>query len=233
MGQLPAAAVLIDIEGTAIPREFVPAVLLPYAIAQLSGFIERRGDDPAVRAALDEVSRMVPGQAPDVTLAHWALRDAPVPPLHALQGLMWLEGFASGALVDPIFPDVGPSLRRWSRGGLRLATYSADTAVMQRLLFAHAPGGDLSGLFAGFFDTRVGMKAEPDSFSRLAIAMAVPTAEVIYLSSVEAELDAAAAAGMRTCQILRADSRAKPAERHPVAIDFAAAAIVMGLPSAA
>ena len=102
---------------------------------------------------------------------------------------------------------------------------------MQKLLFAHGPGGDLSGLFKGFFDTRLGMKTEPESFSRLAIALAVPPFEVVYLSAIEADLDAAAVAGMRTCQVVRDGS--ERSERHPVAIDFPGAAALVGLPVAA
>jgi enolase-phosphatase E1 len=233
MPALPPAAVLTDIEGTATPRDFVAGVLRPYAASELPGYLAARGDEDAVRAVLDDASRLVPGQDPAETLAHWMRSDAPAPPLRALQGLIWRDGFDRGALGEPVYADVAPSLRRWAKAGIRLAAYSADSAEMQRQLFAHAAGEDLTALFQGFFDTRVGLKSEPDSFSRLAIALAVPTMEVLYLSAVEAELDAAAAAGMRTCQVLRSDGGAVASERHPQAADFPAVARQLGLPSAA
>jgi enolase-phosphatase E1 len=122
-------------------------------------------------------------------------------------------------------------LRLWAAGGVRVFTFSSGSIPAQRMIFGHSTEGDLSGLLAGFFDTRIGAKREPDTYVRLAIAMNVPTAKAAFLSDVEAELDAAAAAGMRTCQIHRADAGGARAERHPVAADFGAAAALLGLPT--
>ena len=231
MPVLPPACVLTDIDGAAVPAGFARQVLLSYARAELAAFVARRRDEPAVADALDAVRRLVPGQEPLETLAHW-MRGAVTPdPLLDLQAMLWAEGFERGALPREVFADVGPALRRWTRAGLRIASYSADPAVMQRQILAHAGEGDLSGLFAGFFDTRVGRRTEPESFARLAIALAVPSFEVLFLALGEAELDAAAAAGMRTCQILR-DPAAPRSQRHPVAADFAAAGRHAGLPAA-
>jgi enolase-phosphatase E1 len=228
---LPPACVLTDIEGTVIPAGFAEAVLRPYARAGLAGFIARRRDEPAVGAALDAVRRMVPGQDPLDTLAHWMQGAVTPEPLLELQAMLWAEGFEDGSLARAVFADVGPALRRWTGAGLRVAAYAADPAPMQRQILAHAAEGDLTGLFAGFFDTRVGRMVEPETYARLAIALAVPSVAVLYLSAGEAELDAAAAAGLRTCQILRAGGAASA--RHPVAADFTAAARQAGLPLAA
>ncbi len=231
MGNLPPAAALIDLEGTALPRDFVAGVLRPFAAKHLVEFVAACRDEPSVAEALRLIVETVPKQAPEETLAHWLARDLPAAPLHMVQALLWRAAMDDGRLDDPIFPDVGPALRRWAGAGIRLAAYSADSAPMQKLLFAHGPGGDLSGLFRGFFDTRLGMKAEPESFSRLAIALAVPPFEVVYLSAIEADLDAAAVAGMRTCQVVRDGSAGS--ERHPVAVDFPGAAALVGLPAVA
>lgn len=123
-------------------------------------------------------------------------------------------------------------LRLWARVGLRLYALSTGPAELARLAFAHAPDGPADSLFAGWFDARVGNRREPDSYIRLAIAMNVPTVEVLLLSAEEATLDAAAAAGLRTCQLLRPG--AGPAStRHPAAADLPAAARAFGLPSLA
>ncbi len=233
MRALPPAAVLLDIEGTTTPPSFVRGVLLPYAAAQLAAFVAHHADDPEVAALLAEVRAAMPGQAEADTLAHWMRHDVPAEPLRRLQGRLWSHAFAQGALGNPVYADVGPTLRRWSAVGLRLFAYSADSAVMQRLLFAHARGGDLTPLFSGLFDTRVGRKREPESYARLAIAMGVPTSEVLYLSAVEAELDAAALAGMRAVQLLRPDGGAGRSAGHPVAADFPSVADIMGLPAVA
>jgi enolase-phosphatase E1 len=232
MSVLPPAAVLLDIEGATTPPGFVRGTLLPYAARALVPWAEAQARDADVAAALREVEATVPGHPAAATLAHWMAHGIPAPPLLRLQGLVWAHGFALGQLEGQLYPDVAPALRRWSAAGLRLFTYAAGSAVMQKVLLANAPDGNLAALFGGFFDTRVGRKREPDSYARLAIAMGVPTMEVLYVSAAEEELDAAAAAGMRTCLIRRTPDVAA-CERHTDAPDFPAIAAALGLPAAA
>jgi enolase-phosphatase E1 len=227
---LPLVAVVTSIEGTTTPLSFIRGELFPFARERLPGFLAGHADDPAVAASVAEVRRLVPGQPALQTLLHWMDQDAKVTPLKALQGMIWREGYRDGGLAGAIYPDVPPALRRWAAAGLRLCGFSHGSAEAQRLIFSHSPAGDLSGLFAGFFDTRIGNKREPESFSRLAIGLGLPPAEIVYVSDQDDELDAAAAAGMRTCQVVRADTGAQPADRHPVAADFGGVARVMGLP---
>jgi enolase-phosphatase E1 len=227
---LPPAAVLTDIEGTTTPIGVVRDVLFPYARAALPGYLETRAGEPEVAAELAEVRRMMPGQPVLDTLLHWMDSDAKVTPLKALQGMIWHEGYRSGAIRGRMYPDVAPALKRWSAGGLRLFVYSSGSVDAQRLIFRHSDAGDLTGLFSGFFDTRVGGKREPDSYGRLAIGLNLPPVEILFLSDVESELDAAAAAGMRTCQVVRAEDGTIASDRHPTAGDFPAVATTAGLP---
>lgn len=228
---IPIAAVLLDIEGTTTPVSFVHDVLLPYARSALPGFLAGHGDDAEVAGTLAEVRAVAPGRAVLETLLHWMDQDAKVTPLKALQGMVWRQGYASGALRGVLYPDVAPCLRRWSTAGLRLAAFSSGSSEAQRLLFSHSCDGDISTLFAGFFDTRVGGKRDPESYGRLAIALGLPSAEVLFLSDVEAELDAAAAAGMRTCQLLRPDDGTEASADHATAADFAEVSRITGLPA--
>ncbi len=228
---LTPAAVLTDIEGTTTPSTFIQGVLLPFARDALPDWASRI-DLPEVAGILAEVRRMVPDQAELTTLRHWTEQDLKLAPLQRLQGMIWEQGYADGALRGEVFPDIAPHLRLWSANGIRVFTYTSGSIQAQRLIFGHSTEGDLSGLIAGFFDTRIGAKREPDSYVRLAIGMNVPTAKVAFLSDVEAELDAASIAGMRTCHIVRPGSATPPSERHPVAADFAAAAAQLGLPQA-
>jgi enolase-phosphatase E1 len=228
---LPLVAVVTSIEGTTTPLSYIRDVLFPFARARLPDFLASHAGDPAVVAAVAEVQRLVPGQPALQTLLHWMDQDAKVTPLKALQGMIWREGYGGGGLVGAIYPDVPPALRRWAGAGLRLCCFSHGSTEAQRLIFSHAPEGDLSSLFTGFFDTRVGNKREPESFSRLAIGLGLPPAEILYLSDQDDELDAAAASGMRTCQVVRKGNGAAATDRHPVAADFAGVAEIMGLPA--
>ena len=227
---LVPSAVLTDIEGTTTPSFFIQGVLLPFAHAALPDWATRI-DLPEVANVLAEVRRMVPDQPELTTLLHWSDRDLKLAPLQVLQGMIWEQGYADGALRGAVFPDIAPHLRAWSAKAVRIFTYTSGSIQAQRLIFGHSVDGDLSGLIAGFFDTRIGAKRDPDTYARLAIGMNVPTVSVAFLSDVEAELDAATTAGMRTCHIVRPGTDTTPSDRHPVASDFAAAGLVLGLPS--
>ena len=230
---LQAAAVLIDIEGTTTPVAFVREVLFPFARARLPAWLEANAGRPEVAALLSDVQRHAHGQEPLAALLGWMDRDSTIMPLKTLQGMIWHDGYAAGDLRGDIYPDVPPCLHRWSRAGLRLYVYSSGSVEAQKLIFAHSAAGDLVPLFSGFFDTRVGGKREPDSYARLAIGMNVPTAEILFLSDLEEELDAAAAAGLRTCQLVREQDCTEPSARHATATDFAEVATRMGLPGGA
>jgi enolase-phosphatase E1 len=217
---LPPAAVITDIEGTTTPIAFVRDTLFPYARARLEAALCL----PSAAPIVAEVERMVPGKTALETLHHWMDEDAKVTPLKALQGMIWDSGYADGTIKGAVYPDVAPALRRWVRSGLRLYVYSSGSVAAQKMLFRHSTDGDLTAYFAGFFDTNVGGKREPESYDRLCIGINVPPAEVLFLSDIEAELDAAASAGLRTCQLVRPGDGTIASDRHVVVADFAAVA---------
>ena len=209
--------ILTDIEGTTTAIAFVHRSLFPYAASALEEFLARHGEEPEVVAILADV----PGD-PLTTLREWMAADAKVTPLKALQGLIWNQGYADGALRGHLWPDVAVELRAWHARGLHLAIYSSGSEQAQRLLFRHSEAGDLEPLFEGFFDTRMGAKREAQSYTRIAEAWGAEPARILFLSDVAEELDAARAAGFATCQLVRAEDGTKPSGRHPEAADFKA-----------
>jgi len=223
-------AVVLDIEGTTTPIAFVHQVLFPYARARLPGFLRDHAADPAVRAELEAVRQAAPGQDAVATLQRWIDEDAKATPLKTLQGLIWRQGYAEGSLQGQVYPDVAPVLRRWHAAGFALFVYSSGSVEAQRLIFGHSTAGDLAGLFAGFFDTRTGPKREADSYRAIASAIGLPAAAILFLSDAEAELDAAAAASLQTCQLVRAEDGTVATARHPTARDLADAGRRAGLP---
>lgn len=221
-------AVLLDIEGTTTSIAFVKDRLFPFAAEALEGFLAEHGTDPAVAAILAEV----PGTEKAATLRGWMASDAKVTPLKALQGLIWAQGYADGRLKGHLWPDVAACLRAWATAGVTLAIYSSGSVAAQRDLFGHSEAGDLVPLFAGFFDTRVGAKREAPSYAAIAAALGLPTGEILFLSDVAEELDAAVAAGLRGCQLVRAADGTVGSGRHPEATDFPGVARAFGLPAA-
>jgi enolase-phosphatase E1 len=213
-------AIVIDIEGTTTPIAFVRDVLFPYARAELPGFIAKHGNDPQVAALLAEATALADGQPVLRALQHWMDTDAKVTPLKTLQGLIWDEGYRRGLLKGVIYPDVPPALRRWRAAAVKLYVYSSGSEAAQRLIFGHSDAGDLAGLFSGFFDTRLGAKRETASYAAIAQATATPVEDTLFLSDIGEELDAASAAGMQTCQLVRAADGTRPAAAHRQARDF-------------
>lgn len=226
----PPSVVLLDIEGTVSPIRFVHDVLFPYARARLGGFIAAHEADPDIARALAELDEITPGAQPVQTLHALMDRDAKIGPLKLIQGRIWAAGFASGALASRFYPEVAPALRAWRAAGLALAVYSSGSEEAQRLLFGHAAEGDLTPLFAGFFDTRIGGKREAASYAAIARALGRQPAAILFLSDTEAELAAAAKAGLMVCQVVRPEDGTVASAAHPHAPDFAAVAARFDLP---
>ena len=230
--QPPVRAVLLDIEGTTLPVSFVHDILFPYARKALPQLLHTHADDPVVKAQLAETQRLAPGIPPLRQLEAWMDADAKVAPLKALQGMVWAQGYADGVLKATLFPDVVPALRCWAAAGLALAVYSSGSVAAQKLIYGHTTEGDLSSVFVGFYDLQAGGKREADSYRHIMQDARWNPGDVLFLSDVVAELDAAAQAGLRTCQIVRPVDGTQPGTTHPVAATLAEVAARFGLPHA-
>lgn len=215
--------ILTDIEGTTSSISFVKDVLFPYARRALPGFVAARGQEPEVRAWLDAVGEET-GAADDAaivaTLQAWIDADRKHTALKALQGLIWADGYRDADFTAHIYPDAAEALQRWHAAGERMAVYSSGSVPAQKLFFGHSDAGDLTGLFSAWFDTEIGGKREASSYTRIAEALQVAPAELLFLSDVVAELDAAREAGLGTVLVDRLDDYPVPrdataANGHP------------------
>ncbi|MFP1683545.1 acireductone synthase [Alloalcanivorax sp. C16-1] len=216
-------AILTDIEGTTSSIAFVKDVLFPYADRQMEAFLERHWDDPAVAAAVGEAADQA-GAALDTpadaarVLRRWIAEDRKITPLKTLQGLIWRAGYEQGDYRAHLYPDSAPQLRQWHDAGLPLYVYSSGSIAAQKLFFGYSEAGDLTPLFSGFFDTTSGGKKEADSYRVIQKAIGQPAETILFLSDVEAELDAARAAGLRTV-LLDRDGAIKDSS-HPKVSSF-------------
>jgi enolase-phosphatase E1 len=235
VGGAHVRVVLLDIEGTTTPITFVTDVLFPYARERVLDFLRRRGEEAAVREdrrrlreehAADARAGASPPPgtgdvASEVAYVHWLMdRDRKSTGLKALQGRIWEEGYARGDLRGDVYADVPPAFERWRRQGRAIAIFSSGSVLAQRLLFRHTPLGDLTPFLAAHFDTTTGGKREADSYRRIATLLSHAPHEVLFVSDVAAELDAARAAGMGTALCWREPAPAPPSE-HPVVMTFA------------
>ena len=204
-------AVLTDIEGTTTSIAFVHEVLFPYAKAGLGPFLRSHHSEPAVAAEVAAVRAAVGRPDLDLegviaTLEGWIAEDRKATPLKTLQGLIWRAGYENGDYRAHVYPDAVEGLRRWRRDGLALYVYSSGSIAAQKLFFGHSEAGDLTPLFNGYFDTTSGGKKEADSYRAIQAEIGVAADAILFLSDVEAELDAARAAGLRTVLLDRDDA---------------------------
>lgn len=217
-------AIVTDIEGTTSSIDFVHQTLFPYARQHLRRYLHEHASAPHVQAQLAATAALEGralasiDEAADV-LERWIAEDRKATPLKDLQGLIWAEGYAAGELSGHVYPDTAPHLRRWHADGKRLYVYSSGSEAAQKLIFGHSDAGDLTPLFSGYFDTRIGMKREAASYRTILERIALPGDAVLFLSDIGEELDAAREAGMQTCQLIR-DDKARPFPAHRQARDF-------------
>jgi enolase-phosphatase E1 len=218
----PVRAVLIDLEGTAIPMSFMTGTLIPLVRERLGSYIAQHAEDADVEDALWEAGRLMggfqlkPAEA-EALLLRWMKQDRKTPPLKTIQGLIWQEGYDAGQIKGEIYPDVADSLKAWSAAGLRLFVYSSNSELAQKLLLGRSPAGDLTPLFEGFLDTTAGQKIEPASYEAICKKLDLPTASILVICDSEEELDTAKGVGMATTRIVRSGSMKS---RHPVCPDF-------------
>lgn len=209
--------ILTDIEGTTSSISFVKNVLFPYARAALPGFVATHGQQPAVRRWLDAVATEIAASTCDdavivETLQGWIDADRKHTALKALQGMIWEAGYRNGDYTAHLYPEVADVLRRWHAAGLPLYVYSSGSVAAQKLFFGFSDAGDLGGLFAGHFDTEIGGKREADSYRRITAAIEAQPADIMFLSDVVEELDAAREAGLQTVLLDRREDYPTPRE---------------------
>jgi enolase-phosphatase E1 len=216
-------AVVTDIEGTTTSVSFVFDVLFPYARARIADYVRRHAGDAEVRAQLAavaaEAGRPLTDEEAVAQLLGWLDEDRKATPLKALQGMIWEAGFRAGDFTGHVYADAARRLREWHARGLALYVYSSGSVQAQRLLFGHSDAGDLTSLFSGFFDTRTGPKRAAASYRAIVRSTGLAADQVLFLSDVAEELDAAREAGLRTAWLVRGGVPDASA-RHPQFADF-------------
>ena len=201
-------AILTDIEGTTSAVSFVFDVLFPYAARHLPDFVRQNASRTDVAEQLDAVRRDSNEAHADVErvveiLLSWIAEDRKATPLKALQGMVWEQGYQARQLKGHVYPDAVEALQRWHAAGYQLFVYSSGSIQAQKLIFGCSEAGDLTPLFSGYFDTTSGPKREAQSYRNIQQAVGVEADEILFLSDIVEELDAAQSAGLKTCGLAR------------------------------
>lgn len=206
--QGPVEAILTDIEGTTTSISFVHDVLFLYAKEHVQEYLLAHQQELAVAqivAEVKEISKTPEANLGQVakTLLEWMEQDKKLTPLKTLQGMMWKEGYFRGDFQGHVYEDAFEKLGAWNKQGLALYVYSSGSVPAQKLLFSHSTYGDLTPLFSGYFDTKVGGKKECASYCEIVKQLGLAADKILFLSDVIEELDAAREAGMQTILVAR------------------------------
>jgi enolase-phosphatase E1 len=238
LAALRTRALVVDIEGTTTPVDFVYEVLFPFARAHAADYLRDNWTSPACRAAVAQLRAEHEGErgdresgsgaaATDFTEAD-ALAyvnrlmdaDRKSTGLKALQGLIWQEGYEQAFLRGQVYPDVPDAFRKWRANGRDIYIYSSGSVLAQRLLFESTDAGDLTPLLSGYFDTHIGPKIVSASYRAISERIRVDPAEMLFVSDVAAELDAARGAGLSTALCVRDDAARQAQPTHTVVCSF-------------
>ncbi len=216
--------VLLDIEGTTSSISFVYDVMFPFARKHFAGYLEKHWDTEAVQDAVSMLRQDdAQWNAPETVLSEFGedhgpdlfrtgvvkclLRlmdnDVKATGLKKMQGLVWQEGFTSGEMVAHVYDDVRPAIEAWKAAGKDVRIYSSGSVHAQKLFFEHSVAGDMLPLFSGHYDTTTGSKKEADSYRKIAEAFGLTASEILFVSDITDELDAATEAGMQTALSIR------------------------------
>ena len=222
--------ILLDIEGTTTPIAFVHDVLFTYAREHVREFLHANADKDEVRADVallrdehaDDVSkdRNPPPLVADYV--EWLIAlDRKSTGLKSLQGKIWRQGYQDGTLKSQVFADVAPAFERWHASGLTISIFSSGSVLAQKLLFAHTEVGDLTRFIDDYFDTNVGKKGDAESYRRIAETIRLPAGQILFISDVIDELNAAHDAGMKVLLSVRpGNARQDSNKQYPQILRF-------------
>ena len=203
--------ILTDIEGTTSSVHFVYEVLFPYFRTHLNDLTKHAQINEVKQAFSDviEIAAQEDGRHLTTTeevlacLHKWSEEDRKLTPLKALKGVIWKNAYETGAITGNVYEDDPSALNQWRARGLKIGVFSSGSIAAQKLLFHYSDFGNLSGHFSNHFDTTTGPKKEQTTYEKITQFLCLEADEILFLSDISSELEAAAASGMQTLQLLR------------------------------
>ncbi|XP_019849839.1 PREDICTED: enolase-phosphatase E1-like isoform X2 [Amphimedon queenslandica] len=129
--------------------------------------------------------------------------DRKVTALKELQGHMWRHAYEAGRIKGHVYSDVPLAMASWFKKRIKMYIYSSGSVEAQKLLFGNSVAGDLLKYISGHFDTKTGNKREPSSYTRIAKEIGMLPSQILFLTDVVQEADAALRSGMQSALVMR------------------------------
>ncbi len=217
-------AIITDIEGTTTSLSFVKDTLFPYARQHIAQYLRDHAHDSEVKQHIDAVKALL-GHDADLEsiiqqLITWIDQDQKITPLKALQGMVWENGYRSGHFTGHIYEDAFRKMKLWHGQGIKIFIYSSGSVFAQKLLYRYSDFGDLTPFLSGYFDTHIGQKRDIASYRNILNHINMAPQDVLFLSDITDELDAAAAAGLHTYWLVRDNGNTHANTKHRLVTSF-------------
>jgi len=222
--------ILLDVEGTTSAVAYVYEVMFPFARTHLGKYLDGQWNSDSLLPVQEQVASdaSLPEAANnratfEAEIVRLMDSDIKATGLKQLQGLIWQAGFESGELIAHVFDDVPLALKDWQENGVDLRVYSSGSIHAQKLFFRHTEAGNLLPFFTGHYDTTIGGKRDAASYAAIAADWNLAASDILFLSDVVPELEAARQAGMQTALCLRpGNAEVPPGHNHAAIRTFAA-----------
>lgn len=212
--------ILLDIEGTITSIDFVKDTLFPYVTEVLEDYVYKHWEDENFQADLEllqmqaindsNLEGFIPIETGDnaknsvIDNVLWQMCiDRKTTALKQLQGHIWKDGYESGFLRGHLYADVLPVLSELTGMGKKIYTYSSGSTEAQKYLFQYSMYGNVSSIFTKFFDTKMGPKNSEISYKNIATEIGVNSSDILFLTDVLVEAEAAIKAGCNAGLLVR------------------------------
>ena len=203
--------ILTDIEGTTTSISFVYEILFPYFRNNINNLKELQHLQEVQEAFQQTVELTKEAEGVNLTntdeilnkLLEWSIADKKITPLKTLQGILWEEGYKTGLIKGHVYSDVAENLKNWKNKGIQLGVFSSGSVAAQKLIFKYSELGDLTTYFSYYFDTKTGGKREAKTYLKISEEIDILPANILFLSDIKEELEAAEIAGYQTIQLIR------------------------------
>jgi enolase-phosphatase E1 len=203
--------ILSDIEGTTTSVKFVYDILFPYFLENMEKLRDLKLTNAEVVSAFEETIELAKEEDEFIVsteeilakLKSWSLNDKKITTLKTLQGILWEEGYKFGEIKGHIYEDVPEAFSTWKKQNMQLGIFSSGSVKAQKLIFTYSDFGDLSPFLSNYFDTKTGGKRDSETYSKIAREVNFIPENILFLSDISEELEAAKLAGMQTLQLVR------------------------------
>lgn len=218
-----ASAILLDIEGTTTPIDFVHNTLFPFARRRIADFVRKNLSELGT-----EVQQLLKEHSADKkydkqlsvddssSIADYLIflidNDRKSTPLKSIQGSIWEEGYKARSIVSVVYSDVPKAFARWKAAGKKIAIFSSGSVLAQKLIFKYSDHGDLTGFIDHYFDTNIGHKRERESYLKIVKTVGYSAEQILFVSDIPQELEAAMESGLQVALSIRPGNAEATAE---------------------